>query len=95
MIVPVPMAEWGERLLTIPGLAAPMCPSREVFVSSTARNKTTTTQTKAPAKAPAKKATTKASSSSASAKPPVKNAAAKAPSARPSSTTKKLSLIHI
>jgi RNA polymerase primary sigma factor len=62
-----------------------MCPSREVFVSSTARNKTTTTQTKAPARTPAKKATTKAGSSSAAAKPPVK----KAPGAGPASTARK------
>jgi RNA polymerase primary sigma factor len=83
----------GLRLLTIPGLAAPMCSSREVFVSSTARNKTTTTQAKAPAKspskAPAKKASTKASSSNAAVKAPVKKPATKAPSAGPSSTTKK------
>jgi RNA polymerase primary sigma factor len=62
-----------------------MCPSREVFVSSTARNKTTTTRAKATAKTPAKKATTKAGSSTAPAKPPVK----KAPAAGPASTARK------
>jgi RNA polymerase primary sigma factor len=62
-----------------------MCPFREVFVSSTARNKTTTTEAKAPAKAPAKKATTKTSSSGAATRQPVN----RAPGAGPATTAKK------
>ncbi|WP_202879340.1 RNA polymerase sigma factor [Nocardioides cynanchi] len=61
-----------------------------MFVSSTARNKTTTTTATTPAKAPAKKAASTAGSSSAAAKPPArKAAAAKAPAAGPTSTAKK------
>jgi len=53
-----------------------MCPLREVFVSSTARKKTTTSQAKTTAKAPAKKTATK--TSPAKKAPAAKKAAAPA-----------------